>query len=100
MRYGLQNDQRPRSPIAGRLVVMALAILIAGISVAAWKASASRQVADVVQKSPPLRGQYVSMPHPSNRETRRKAEFMARALKLPLIADANVTEITVKEFGK
>jgi hypothetical protein len=79
---------------------MLAAIILAGITVAAWKASGGRQIAATETPAPPLRGQYVSMPHPADRATRRKAEYLARALALPLVADSNATQISVEDFTK
>jgi hypothetical protein len=77
---------------------MLAAVVLAGITVAAWKSSGSRQIAAAETVAPPLRGQYVSMPHPADRATRRKAEYLARALALPLVADANATRVSVEGF--
>lgn len=100
MRIVMKSNRPRRAGVRKAAVIGLVIILLAGATLAAWKSSTGQRTVNHVRAEPPLRNQYVAMPHPADRATRRKAEYLARALNLPLVADSKVRTITVMEFRR
>ena len=82
--------------VARRWLVVLVAALI-GLSIYTWRPEATRLDYPEARTES---GRYVAVPLGASNDARRKAAFLARKHRLPLVAEPGVTEVEIRSFSR